>query len=172
MAQSLPLEANIARNALRNILEPLLEGMLLFSPVRKELTEALSALNFGETLPILKPSKKGQKRRYLELKGQLRAIGHIEFRRSSCTKEKAQREVAEVYGIDFETVKSWEHRLKKKVGKKAVARKIAAGRAAAEHGRAETDQNSYWAVVARLGYSDEVLRRDAEEYKEHLREGN
>lgn len=124
--------------------------------------EALKALELGEVFPIFEPNGRNRKRGYRELNLQLRAIGFVEYRAGfGMTKFRAQEIVAEKYGVEFETVKGWERRLKESLGGLEVARTVSFARNAASHfGRNDG--------IAFAEYSDAALEACGNEYKQRL----
>ena len=75
--QSRDLPSGVQRKGLSNLFNA------MASPFHKSLcdplAEALEALEYGETLPIFEPVKKGRKRQFRELKLQLWALCFIEY---------------------------------------------------------------------------------------------
>jgi hypothetical protein len=85
--------------------------------------EAIEALEYGEVRPMFCPVSAGRKRDYTLLTLQLRAVAMVAFRRCaySMTKEDAVDEVAVGLNVSPDTLKSWELRLRKDLGRLRVA---------------------------------------------------
>ncbi|HEV2555260.1 MAG TPA: hypothetical protein VGV17_16010 [Bosea sp. (in: a-proteobacteria)] len=114
------------RRAAMNLLRSLSTSRSM-GPALAPLYDALKALEFGETLPILRPAGTGQKREYREQMLQLRALGFVAYREIiGGSKKQAQAAVADVYGVAEHTIRTWEYRLRKhpRIGRFEVARTI------------------------------------------------
>ena len=87
--------------------------------------EALHALDLGESRPLFRRSNRRRKVSLEELELQLRAVEFRDYRRArGGTKHSATTEVAAAYGIDPETLLSWEKRLPREFGALAVERRV------------------------------------------------
>jgi DNA-binding transcriptional regulator YiaG len=114
-------DTDTVRKCIINILGANSAGML--HPLQREIVEALEALEMGEVRPILKPARKGNKRKLTESRLQMRAIAMVAYREALGIKElEAQDEVATALGVGTATLRSWELRLKKKFGALEVER--------------------------------------------------
>lgn len=123
--------------------------------------EALETLDHGDTLPLLEATKGGNKRSLAARRLELQAIGFVEYRATRGIKKYvALGEVADALGVSSDTIRSWEHRLRREFGNLAVSRTITFARNAASH--VEGD----W--VRR--YGPDALRVLAERYHEALRQ--
>lgn len=91
----------------------------------RDLREALKALPFGETLPLLKPATTSAKVRYRELNFQLTALTFVQFKHSSGTKKYvAQNQVADAFGVGQEALRSWESRIRDGLGGMIVSDRL------------------------------------------------
>jgi hypothetical protein len=105
------LAHHVQRRALYNLLAVNIGG--LPEILRAPLAESLEALDYGETLPLLKAEKDGKKRQLRELKLQLYALGCIEYLRVlGEAKYKLQLTAADAFGVSDSTVRGWEYRLR------------------------------------------------------------
>lgn len=114
------------RRAAMNLLRSLAASHTM-GPALGPLYDALKALEFGETLPILRPAVAGQKREYREQMLQLRALGFVAYRAViSGSKKQALADVGAVYGVAEDTIRTWDYRLRKhpRIGRFEVARTI------------------------------------------------
>jgi hypothetical protein len=126
------LDPIAARKLLINLLRansggfhPMLQGMAI---------EALEALDYGEVQPMLAETKGGDKRTLAVRRLELRAIAFVEYRyRRGSRKYKAQQQVADALGVEKDTIKSWELRLRTDLGDLAVSRTISLARNAAQN---------------------------------------
>jgi len=120
----------VARRLLLNLLRANPGG---FNSTLKHMAiEALEALNYGETQPLLAAAKTGDKRTLAARRLELRAIGLVEYRfKRGARKYAAQKQVADALGVGFNTIKSWEFRLRTEFGDLAVSNTISFARNAA-----------------------------------------
>jgi hypothetical protein len=137
-----------------------------------EAVEALRALDHGEVLPLLSKEKKGLHHGYRELYLQLRAVSFVEYRvrRFGTKKFKAQSDVAEAYGVSADTLRSWEKRLRDKLGYLEVARAVSFARNMAANAVETAKAKLDGAVTWDASYSDEALEKEAARYKSIARE--
>jgi hypothetical protein len=108
--RSTDLASRVQRRALSSLFNAMTSGVResLYDP----LAEALEALEYGETLPILEPVKDGRKRKFRELKLQLRALCYIEYMQVlAAPKNQLQSKVKEAFGVSESTVRGWERQL-------------------------------------------------------------
>jgi hypothetical protein len=136
--------------------------------IQEMMVEALEALEYSETLPILRPAESDRKRKLRELRLQLKAVVFVEYRVArGMTKYKAQDAVGEAYGQSGTTVRLWEARLRTELGQLEVSRNIAFALSAAasdQKGSKKVGMNS----SRRFG--DEALQETGAKYQEVLRE--
>ena len=87
---------------------------------------ALEALEFGETLPILQITDVNRKARWEELHHQLRAVELIEYhrRRGGMKKRVAEEKVAAAYKRSADTVRGWEKAVRDDLGNMKVDRAL------------------------------------------------
>lgn len=101
------------RRAARNLLG-ILSRSHTMGVVLRPIYNALTALEFGETLPILAPAGSGQKREYRDLMAQLSTVGFVAYRQAiGGNKQRARAEVAAAFGVAEDTMRTWEGRLKR-----------------------------------------------------------
>jgi hypothetical protein len=109
------------RRALRNFLYANpggFEGLLAF-----ELHEGLKELELGWLTPLLRPTKPKSHSRLRWIRCRLGAICFIEHERGKGKKKSEAKETAaNEFGIDVETIQTWENRLPKELGQLEVAR--------------------------------------------------
>jgi len=92
--------------------------------------EALEALDYNEVLPILRPIKAFRKIGHREQRMRLKAISLIAYRTGrGRTKISAIQEIANAFGKDVETIRSWEKRLRDDLGTLDVVHAIATAKA-------------------------------------------
>jgi hypothetical protein len=166
------LDPAMCRNIFLGLLRTNLGGFP--SEIQEMMVEALEALDFGETLPILQPTVTDRKRKFRELRLQLRAVEFVEFRHAmGMTKSAARDQVGLAYGQAATTVRLWEGRLRTELGELEVLSHIAFAQARAS---AAKDQARKIAAGARLNptttkhYGDEALKAAGKRYQEILRE--
>jgi hypothetical protein len=95
---------------------------------------AIEALDYGEVQPMLAETKGGDKRTLAVRRLELRAIAFVEYRyRRGIRKFKAQQQVGDALGVEKDTIKSWEFRLRTDFGDLAVSRIISLACNAAEN---------------------------------------
>lgn len=81
---------------------------LLPAALRNELSEALHAVDFGETRGLFSPPKGQHKNAYTKWRLRLRAVEHAYFLSGKGeTQETAFEQVAEAYGVTADAVDSW-----------------------------------------------------------------
>lgn len=132
------------RRAARNLLHALSSSRSM-GAILRPLCDALDALEYGETLPILLSAEgsERQKRQSRETQLQLKAIGFVAYRQKiENSKETARLLVGRAYGVAGETVRTWETRLRQdaRVGRLRVERTIGFAHNAAS-----------WIVASRQG---------------------
>lgn len=75
------------------------------------------ALNYSEVLPLMKPADSNRKVKYQEFRLQLEALSLIEYRVAHGMKKyEAQDEVAGALGVDRETLRTWDRRVRAGLG--------------------------------------------------------
>jgi hypothetical protein len=100
-------------------------------------TTSIDRLQYGEVPAIFAPTRDGDKRGSEELQFMMLAISMVAYRRKiGKLKKDALLEVGQAYGVDPETVKSWERRLRAKFGSLEVERTLAFARDSASHVKA------------------------------------
>lgn len=108
------------RAFLRNLLRPM--WRLGLPP---SIIQALEALEFGETLDVLKPKKRGLTVKYLERRLQLTAIKFVEYEKAKgVPKIRSWEKVAECYGVDANTAREWQSEVRRELGELEVANAI------------------------------------------------
>jgi hypothetical protein len=156
----MPLEPMLIRHALANLLLPQ-AGALLPSPISRPAIEALEALDYGETTEVLRPVAKGRKRKLRALRGQLRALAHLEFQsRRGLQRQAAEKKVALKFGVEVKTLRTWNRRVPEGLGKLPVARALGFAKNAASYvDSTDPDSHLNW-----LAYTDEQLEEDGQSY--------
>jgi hypothetical protein len=176
------IDAATARAMLINCLAPNPGGLDL--SLKDDLVNSLKALEYGETLELLRPGQDPyQKVRWQELQHQLRATELIEYRcRRGNKKYAAQEEVAGAYGVSKETIRGWESAVRRDLGELAVMAALEGARNAAIFERealegardsaatfARETRNEYPAVTGAgywdRSYGSDALERASQEYK-------
>jgi hypothetical protein len=153
--------AMVARKALINLLRPGTAGLNI--SLQQLLLEALEGLDYGEVHPLLRPERQSRKKGSAELRAMLRALAFVEYRRGrGSTKEAALREVACAFGVDTETVGSWENRLAQEFGRLAVAQEISFARNAASFANGGNERERKRADEQ---YGRDALSRLVEQYR-------
>jgi hypothetical protein len=148
--QSTDLPDDERRKALSNLFNA------MTNPFRQSpwdtLAEALQALEFGETLPILEPVKSGRKKGFRELRLQLYALCFIEYKQAlgGSKKYKLQSEVKEAFGVSSDAVRGWHRQLSTQLDPFYVANALSRARRC---GEADRDNNSvrfdrFWGKAA------------------------
>lgn len=142
--------------------------------IQEMMVEALEALDFGETLPILQPAVTDRKRKFRELRLQLRAVEFVEFRHATgMTKSAARDRVGLAYGQAATTVRLWEGRLRTELGELEVSRNIAFAQARASVAKELEQKIGAGASLRSTStdrYGDEALKAAGKRYQEILRE--
>ena len=164
----------VTRKCIINILAPNCAGMP--QPLQSEIVAALEALEMGEVRPILQPILKGNKRKLTESRLQIRAIAMVAYRETlGIKKHEAQKEVATALGIELETLRSWESRLKKRFGALEVERQKSFAANHASHVKAEREREARGEELDKrkldahqFGYGSSALAQLGTEYKKTL----
>lgn len=148
---------------------------LLPESLRHELLEAIRAVDFGETRPLLLPVKGQRKKAYTSWQLRLYAVEHVYFLRGTGeTKEAAFRQVGEAYGVSSDTVDSWNRSssgLRHHFG--AAALKVAQDTAKTkgvlfQHRQMQLDKSLWDQILKKLSlltYGPEALSLNAQRYK-------
>jgi DNA-binding transcriptional regulator YiaG len=172
----------------RDVLDPIVARKLLFNllyanpagfhaALREMAMEALEALDYGEIQPMLARETDGRKRSLTVHKLELQAIAFVEYRRErGGNKSKAQKQVANALGVSVETLKSWEHRLRKDFGDLEIERTIsfACNSARNEDATQLAADGGDAGAKSRIGtwersYGADALQKLAKQYKDALR---
>jgi hypothetical protein len=151
----------VKRRALANLLRFNLGG--LDESLRGALAEALEALDYGETLELLKPEKDGSKRQLRELKLQLWGLCCVEYMHTMGRKKyELLKCAADAFGVSENTMRNWEYRLRE-WNVHAVANGLSRARHCGEIDRARgtLDFDYIWGLSA--------LEKYGTEYKSLLR---
>jgi hypothetical protein len=137
--QSRDLASGVQRKALSNLFNAMSSPRVsLWDP----LAEALLALEYGETRPILEPVKGGLKKGFRELTLQLFALCFIEYKRGlGGRKYKLLAEVEEAFGVSPDTVRGWGRWLPKQLDPFYVARALSRAKRCAEVDRDNASPN-------------------------------
>ena len=89
-----------------------------------DLHEGLESLEWGKPTPLLQPVKSKSHAGLREIRCRLRAICFVEYERGKGVKKfKAQEQAAEAFGVDSETIRSWEKRLREELSHLEVSRR-------------------------------------------------
>lgn len=165
-----PNTPQFRRLALINLLATMHTNSL--SEITHEATEALRALEFGETLPLVDPNLSGRKTKYRALLLQLKSIGMVEYLVALDIKKlAAQVTVGEYFGVSDSTLRTWEKRLRQEesgIGALKVSREIEWARNAASFTKAARRGD---AGAARISdsqaryYSDAAMREAGTEFR-------
>jgi len=158
------IEPAEARQMLINILRPL--RALFPDDVYRQALDGLDALRFGgEPLPIFKAGVEGRKRNWREMRLQLKALAHVEYRHGlKRQKAASQEDVAAKFAVAADTLRTWERRLKEQLGSLEVARQLSFAKNAASHVLAErTDPQRYPTLTEE--FSEDALVADGLAYK-------
>lgn len=129
------------RKALLNQLSAMSCG--LHSPLLDALVEAIEALEYGETLPILEPTKDSLKKGFRELRLHLWALCYIEYKQTigEARKGHLQSNVAEAFGVSESTVRGWERQLPSQLNSFYVAYALSRARHCGEWDRAKGERH-------------------------------
>jgi hypothetical protein len=168
------LDPVAARKLLLNLINPNPGGFP--SKLTSMLGDALKALDYGEVRPLVSPTMANRKVNLREQQLQLRAIGFIYYRTARGAKKYvAIRQVADVYGVGEETIRSWEKRLREELGSLQVQREISFARNAASQEEAAIKGAYQGDEFATPGlweerYGAEALREAAQAFRLAQRE--
>lgn len=139
-----------------------------------DLSDALEALELSEVFPLLEPRRDGKKVNYTEYKEQLNAIASVKFRQASGLLKvgEAQDEIAKVYGISADTLRTWEKRLRKHLGKLEfeirVRRAVSEGRSVSVM-KQKNRSRAYSLLVGNERFGDAAVKEAAKRYHASLR---
>jgi hypothetical protein len=144
------------------------------SPIQRMTVEALEALNYGETLPILKVVENNRKAKLLELKLQLEAVEFVEYWCAmGMLKNEAQKKVANAYAVSDTTVRLWKPRLHKELGQLEASSRIQIARNYAAKNK-EIQRKTAAGLRTMETPSDryglEALKQAAERYKQFIKQ--
>lgn len=167
------LDPEICRLALVNLLRPGLGTIPM--ALGADLSDSLQALELGETRPILSPKKASRKVTLAQRRLQLRAVAFIAYRQALGAKQfDAIGDVASAYGVELDTVRGWEPRLRKEIGSIALNGTRAGARNLASHVAAARKIALKGGMAdpasLRLGdqLNDESLAKTGKEYRASL----
>lgn len=165
-----PETPQFRRRALINILATMHTDSL--NELTYEAAEALRALEFGETLPLLDPTLSGLRVKYRALHLQLKSIGMVEYLRALDIKKlAAQVTIGSYFGVSDSTLRTWEKRLRQEdsgIGALKVSREIAWARNAASYTKAARrgDANAKHISGSHArSYSDIAMRKAGAEFQ-------
>ena len=147
------------RLALRNLLRANPGGFE--RSLALDLHEALELLEWGKPTPLLQPVK-SKSMGLREIKCHLGAICFVEYERGKGVKKiKAQEQAAEAFGVDWETIRSWEKRLREEFSHLEVSRRCTFAYKAGTQYRA----NPQLMASQEQAYGLSMLEASAQEYK-------
>ena len=96
------------------------------SGYRQTTLMALEALDYGETQPMFRATKKSRKVNSTILQLELRAIAFVKYREErGMLKYRAQQEVGEAFRLDRNTIRVWEPRLRNEFGDVEFKKRLA-----------------------------------------------
>jgi hypothetical protein len=134
-----------------------------------ELSRALTALDFGEVMPLLARSAGGlHGNAYTIAHLRLTALRHVEYRRGvGLKKEAALADVAQAYGQAANTVKGWERTVSESLGKDLVAAHRESARfQAKERVRLRAAKDAHVEIkLLEDDYGDAALQTDGAAYR-------
>lgn len=134
-----PIEA---RQLVLNVLRPMSGHLRLPS----EFIEALEALQFGETLPILQKKATTKRTGLVEFRAKLTAIAYIEYQYVKGVKKYASTEVvADKFAVSRDAVKDWPVEVRSALGNLEVQRRISTAQNSARNYMAEMKEPEAWA---------------------------
>jgi hypothetical protein len=148
------------RTALKNLLYANpggFERLLVY-----ELHEGLDSLEWGRPTPIVQAVKSKSHAALREIRLRLRAICFVEYERGKGVKKfKAQDQAAEAFGVDSETIRTWEKRLREELSYLEVFRQLSFAHNAGTLYRADPQT---W-ISHEQAYGLSMLKHVANEYK-------
>lgn len=138
--------------------------------VANGLEQGLRALEINDVLPILQSTPAGRKVEYRERILQLRALGFAQFRKATglMTLAEGYEEVARAYGgVDAETIRHWEARLREDIGAVAVSAEIRFAKNAGSYiQKLKSERGRAWAQLEDdYNYGKAALALAADEYR-------
>jgi hypothetical protein len=108
--------------------------------------EALEALEFGETLPILQKKATSRRTGLTEFRAKLTAIAYIEYQYVKGVKKYVSTDiVADKFAVSRDVVKDWPVEVRAALGNLEVQRKISRAQNSARNYLAEASQPDAWA---------------------------
>jgi len=168
-----PLDPVEARRFVFNLLLPMAGH--LFIP--HEMLEAIEALDYGETLPILQKARTARRTGLIEYRAKLRAIAFISYENKKGTLKRLSTEVVtEAFGVARDAVKDWRAELRVALGTFEVDRVLEGARGA---GQAYVDSGKHggdeWGPGIRDRFDDQygkpALLRAAKRYRARSKKG-
>ena len=155
-SERIKLTPNEARLFVLNILRP----MSLRLDLPKEFIEALEALEFGETLPILAKRKTTKRTGLIEFRAKLAAVAFIEYQYVKGVKKYASTEiVADKFAVGRDAVKDWPVEVRAALGNLEVHRTIST---------AQNSARNYLQAAKQDDPDDFVSALDMEDYEERF----
>lgn len=159
----------------RQILIAFLQSFGAGHPLFEQSVEALTALSFGEVHPLIRPSSfRSGDDAYGLWKTRLRAVGYVHFLQGrGMTKGEARAKIGSLYGVDEDTIKSWETRCKKRFGVMHSINNWSVDYAAGRSVKAWQDNGSPpvvdglkpFGLRTNLAYSEDAMRKAARAFK-------
>jgi hypothetical protein len=106
----------------------------------RELREGLVSLQAGFQTQIMRPATNHDHYGPIALECQMRALEYIEYQVKSKKrpKAKAQEKAAAAFSVSAETIRTWEKRLRERLGRLTVSRRLAFVANHASHGDRDT----------------------------------
>jgi hypothetical protein len=165
----MPLTPVLARAVVLNMLLPMVE----YLRIPYQIVEAIEALDFGETLPILEKVHTTKRTGLVEYRAKLTAIAFIDYEKEKGVSKRVSKEVVmEEFAVTNDAVKDWKTELISALGIFEVDRTLAGARASGRLFFASRKQHQ----VARDFYEDRygspALLRAARQYKSRSRKGD
>jgi hypothetical protein len=163
-----------ARQLLLNLLE--LNPGAFPMALQGEVVAELFRINFGEPSPMFQVAKSGSKRSLTSVGFQAQSASMVAYRMEmGATWEEATQTVADSFGADFNTIKGWEAKAKRKFGKLEIELIKNHARNTARNELKEREDKLANKPLARPGYyaaqyDDAALAALVKAYKESLRD--
>jgi hypothetical protein len=154
------------RRFLRNLL--LTVGHNLNVP--DDLTQAVEALDFGQTLPALQPETTADRLGLAARRARLTAIAYVEYeyQKTGTKKEDIWEQVADLFATNRLSMKDWRAELRDVLGKELVDEFLGKARAAGKSYRKHSGDSELEYVMREMcedDYGIKALVQAAEVYK-------